>query len=792
MKKLYSVIAFLFSLNAFSQNLQLAAYLNYNGVPLANINGFVDTLGNEYALVGTYYGLDIVDVTVPSNPVIKFSVYGPQSEWREVKTYRKYAYVTTEGGGGLTVVDLSQLPDTFYFKQYTGDGLIANQLGSIHALHCDTATGYLYLYGSDIGSGNTIFLDLTDPWNPAYAGQYEFPSGGNTAYVHDGIVSNDTMYEAHIYSGFFAVVDVRNKSNPVLLATQNTPTNFTHNTWLSDNHKTLFTTDENNGSFLGAYDISDLSNIRELSRFQTAPGSGAIIHNTHILNDYAITSWYKEGVVITDVSHPDNPIEVGHYDTYTQGAGGGFNGCWGVYPFLPSGTIVASDIDNGLYVLSPTYIRGCYLEGTVTDSVTNNLLSGVLVEVLTTTISRTSDISGEFKTGTAVAGSYDIRFSKAGYYSRTVNVSLNNGVLTALNVLLVPIPTFAFSGTVTDSLTGLPVAGASVFLEGPGLNYNATSDVNGEFTIPSVVPETYTMNAGKWGYRTSCVSMTLTQGMPLNAVIAEGYYDDFTFDFGWTVNGSSSNAWERGEPVGTFDDNLVEINPDFDVTTDCSSSCYVTDNGGGTFSSHDVDNGNTILTSPVFDATIYADPHISYSRRFLDNSYNLNQPNDTMKIRLSNGFTDVVLETIEVNSPSNGSWLFSSFLISSLITPTSTMQLSVEIEDYPAGNVLEGAFDQFEVTGQLLTATGRIEKNESALTVFPNPFKDELTLNSRELTASRELKVCIKDILGRVVFSNVISGFSGSMRLGKELQPGIYLLTADDGLQKRTVKIVKE
>ena len=55
------------------------------------------------------------------------------------------------------------------------------------------------------------------------------------------------------------------------------------------------------------------------------------------------------------------------YDTYTQGSGNGFNGCWGVYPFLPSGTIVASDIDNGLFVLQPTYVRGCYLEGTITD-----------------------------------------------------------------------------------------------------------------------------------------------------------------------------------------------------------------------------------------------------------------------------------------------------------------------------------------------------------------------------------------------------------------------------------------
>ena len=124
---------------------------------MANIGGYVDSLGNEYALVGTSLGLDIVDVTVPASPVIKFTITGPTSEWREVKTYRKYAYVTTEdGASGLTIIDMSHLPDTVYTKQYLGDGAINNQLSTIHALHCDTAKGFLYLYGSNIGFGNSL------------------------------------------------------------------------------------------------------------------------------------------------------------------------------------------------------------------------------------------------------------------------------------------------------------------------------------------------------------------------------------------------------------------------------------------------------------------------------------------------------------------------------------------------------------------------------------------------------------------------------------------------------------
>lgn len=793
MKRILLLVLVLINLKSFSQNLQLQANLSYGTTDLANIGGYVDSLGNEYALVGTLFGLDIVDVTIPANPIIKFTITGPTSEWREVKTYRKYAYVTCEdGNSGLTVIDLSHLPDTIYTKQYLGDGDINNQISTIHALHCDTAKGFLYLYGSNIGSGNSLFINLSDPWNPVYAGSYSFPTGGSAAYVHDGYVLNDTMYESHIYSGFFAVVDVRDKMNPVLLATQTTPTNFVHNTWLSDDHKTLFTTDENSGSFLTAFDISDLANIKELSRFQTAPGSGAIVHNTHILNDYAVTSWYKEGVVIVDQARPRNPIEVARYDTYPTGSGNGFNGCWGVYPFLPSGTIVASDIDNGLFVFTPTYIRGCYLEGTVSDSVSLSLLSGAQIELLSASIIKTSDVAGEYRTGTAVAGSYNIRVSKPGYFTKTIsNVQLTNGVLTSLNILLAPLETFAFSGTVTDSIFELPISNATVILEGNGLYYTATSNVNGLFYFPGVVPDQYTISVGKWGFHTMCTLVNLVPGNSLSTVLLQGYYDDFTFDFGWTVNGTSQNAWERADPIGTYDNSSNELNPENDVTSDCGSFCFVTDNGTGPFNTHDVDNGNTILNSPIFDATIYIDPSINYYRRFID-VLGFSQPNDTMVIRLSNGITSVIVETINPIDGQNGDWVAFSYPIASLITPTANMQLSIEVADYNPGNIVEGAFDQFEITGQLINKINQISEKNATLNVYPNPFNNEVIIHYKLDSYNTSSVISVKDILGKTIFTEKLIQLSGQLKMGKNLSPGIYLIVLENGQSTTFKKVIKE
>jgi choice-of-anchor B domain-containing protein len=436
---------------AFSQNfnLQFRSKLSFPGQTGANICGYAQG-GREYALFGASKGMIVVDVTDPDNPQQIVQIPNVDDLWKEIKVYKHYAYVTTEGGGGLQIVDLSPLPSaSLPHHNYTGDGTIAGLLDNIHALHVDTAKGFVYLYGANIftPTGNIISgalaLDLnTDPYNPLYAGAYT--SGG---YVHDGYVNNDTLFASHIYSGKMTMVNMANKNNPVVLGTVTTPHSFTHNTWLTDDHKTVLTTDEVDGSFLTAYDVSDPTDIRELDRIQATPGSGSVVHNTHILNDFAVTSWYKDGVSIVDAHRPGNLVQVGLYDTYPTGTGGGFEGCWGVYPFLPSGTIVASNISaignsslpGELYVLTPTYVRACYLEGTVTDAATGAAIFGASVEIEQSPDNNTgvnTAANGKYATGQVTPGAFSVKFSKAGYQSKTVTATLVNGQLTLLDVQL--------------------------------------------------------------------------------------------------------------------------------------------------------------------------------------------------------------------------------------------------------------------------------------------------------------------------------------------------------------------
>ena len=784
MKKLFTIGFLLLTyIQSFAQlNVSLRANLPFNNV-LSNIGGYVDSSGNEYALVGTFTGLSIVDVTNPTNPVIKFNIPGTNSDWREVKTWQNYAYVTTEGCcNGLQILNLGYLPDSVPLKYYKGDGAINNQINTIHALHIDN--GFCYLYGSDIFNGSALILDLADPWNPAYRGHTP------GTYIHDGYVRSDTLYGCHIYDGYFSVIDVTDKSNPTIVTTQNTPSLFTHNSWLNDSGNILFTTDEVSDSYLAAYDISDVNNITELGRIQLTPGSGSIIHNTHTYDDFEIVSWYKDGIAIVDVSRPDNMIVVGSYDTYPQGSGSGFNGCWGVYPFLPSGNLVCSDIDNGLFVLTPTYVRGCYLEGLITDSASGTPLNNATIQILNTSISKQSKLTGEYKTGTAAAGTYDIQVSKAGYNTKTIyGVSLTNGLVTNLNVQLVSFSTVAATGTVTNAVTGAPIANATVHFSNTQFDVTATTNAAGQYTLAGFYPDNYTITVGKWGYQTVC-SSSQVDATPLSFTLTPGYYDDFSLDFGWTVSGPSPNAWERCAPIQTTSQNAV-ANPGNDVFGDCGDQCYVTDNGGGGPWDNDVDQGATILTSPVFDLSNNSNATLTYKRWFFNGGFTNGAPDDTMSIYLTNGTTTVLLERTYAFQPSQSTWLNQSYQIGSLLPLTSTMRLIVNIADPgPTFNIVEGGFDNFVISN--LTGLQTNETTLSSITAQPNPFNNstELTLVNNEGGNSTMI---IYDALGKQIEKHELAGVNNTIIVGQNLKAGVYTvrLVTEKG-SSVPVKLVKE
>ena len=499
----WSLLALLAASPLAAQNINTSfrSKITYPGQTLANIWGY-ESRGHEYALVGGQLGLIIIDITNPDVPQQIVQIPGPNNLWKEIKTYKHYAYITSEGGQGIQVVDLTGLPSPVLQSHfYTGDGAILGQLNTIHALHIDETKGFLYAWGGDLFGGGAKIFDLkTDPYNPVYVGKYD-----QLGYIHDGYVDNDTMYSCHIYAGQFAIVNMADKSAPELINTQTTPNAFPHNTWLTDDRHTILTTDERTNSYLASYDVSDPTDIKFLDKIQGTPGSGSIVHNTYAMRNWAISSWYKDGFTMVDVTRPDNLVQVGNHDTYPSGQGDGFEGCWGVYPFFTSGTIIASNINVGgageLWVLSPNYVRACYLEGKITDAVTGAPLPNSQIQVVGSNplLQELSANNGIYKTGQESEGYYVVRVSKPGYDDFETLVYFQHGEVIVLDVPLYPNGLAEVSGTVIHHSDGLPVEGATVWLYG-NKNFNSTiTDVSGVFNFNNVPLGTYDIAASAPG-----------------------------------------------------------------------------------------------------------------------------------------------------------------------------------------------------------------------------------------------------------------------------------------------------
>ena len=81
----------------------------------------------------------------------------------------------------------------------------------------------------------------------------------------------------------------------------------------------------------------------------------------------------------------------------------------------------------------------------------------------------------------------------------------------------------------------------------------------------------------------------------------DGYYDDFTFKFDWEItSNASSGIWEIDNPNPTIENNQI-FNPSDDIKTDCYTNALVTGNAiGGGATADDVDDGYTIIKSPIF------------------------------------------------------------------------------------------------------------------------------------------------------------------------------------------------
>jgi len=644
-----------------SSGVRLMAWFPVTAFNAANTSGndvwgYVSPSGREYALMGLSNGTGFVEVTNPGSSRIIAFISGPKSLWRNVKTYQNYAYAVSEGGGGIQVFNLANIDNGVVTLVNTIDAGAATP--ATHTMIINEQTGYLYRMG---GGSNGLRIYTLKPTATAPSASATNPvlvATWNPKYTHDGAVFNWTSGP---YAGkeiFFAcgglnggqtdtgvdILDVTNKSAITVIGRFTyANANFCHQLWLSQDRRYAYINDELDEGNRGIYNVGRIMDIANLASPIAAgtytTGVKSIDHNEYVANNLLFCSNYTAGLQVFDLSNPASPQRTAWFDTHPDddaNPAATFNGLWSNYPYLPSGTILGSDIERGMFVLRLG-----------TDPAT-----------------------------VSVAGGPRSTFDPRGQGVQ-VNVATAPGIsVTSQGVVL--------HTTVAGVTTDTPLTQVSPTRWG-GRAPAATCGQYVDWNVEAFVSDGTSVKYPAAGTISSIAASS-------NEITLE---DACEVSTGWVVGATGDNAtagiWVLADPVGTA------AQPEDDHSPS-GTKCWVSGNGavGGSVGAADIDGGTTTLTSPAYSVAGLSDPHISYARWY-SNNQGADPNNDSMPIQISgnNGASWVQLELVTENA---GSWVEKQFRVKDFVTPTAnTVRLRFIARDLGAGSVVEAAVDDVQV-----------------------------------------------------------------------------------------------
>ena len=357
--------------------------------------GWTDVMtGREYAIMGVNNGTVFVDITDPTNPIYlgKLPTATVDSSWRDMKVYNDHVYIVSEATNhGLQVFDLKKLRGLESAKTFVSDFLY-NQYGQAHNIAINEETGHAYTAGAR--SRGIHVLDLSNPVSPELV--LEAPDFG---YSHDvqTVIYNgpDIDYKGkEVYIGSnedkVILVDITNKNEPKLISEFFYDHQYTHQAWLTTDHKYALLGDEADETTgfpdydllpdaqtrTIVIDLTDLDNPKH--HFDYLSQNKAIDHNGYVKGTNFFLASYTAGLRVIDILNIDQKSisEIGFFNTFNdhhdhdhgkvktskfgqdpgdhtgiKGGSDAFNGAWSVYPYFKSENIIVSDINSGLFIV---------------------------------------------------------------------------------------------------------------------------------------------------------------------------------------------------------------------------------------------------------------------------------------------------------------------------------------------------------------------------------------------------------------------------------------------------------
>ena len=361
-----------------------------------DIWGWTDPVtGVEYVLLGRLDGVAFFDLSDPENPsfvgMLPKTPGSREALWRDIKVVNDHAVVVADFAGrhGMQVFDLSQLRNVTGSPVTFEATALYDAFASAHNVAVNDISDHVYIVGIQdaqrvpsgfaCGAGPHI-VDMSDPAQPAFAGCYN-PSPGR-GYTHDAqcvrYCGPDARYDGKDIcfssdEAGVAITDVTDPASPEELGAFGYPdVNYTHQGWLTEDHRYFFVNDE-----LDEYNqvvsstrtlIFDVQKLDEPVFAGAWEGpTGAVDHNLYIHEGKLYEANYSAGLRVMDISYDgklslDAIREVAYFDVYPQSDITYFVGAWGSYPWFGSGIIAVSSMAGGLYILAPSLSAGVSAE----------------------------------------------------------------------------------------------------------------------------------------------------------------------------------------------------------------------------------------------------------------------------------------------------------------------------------------------------------------------------------------------------------------------------------------------
>jgi len=626
-------------------NMQLISHLPYEQNS-SDITGFAQD-GREFAVMGLQDAATFVDITDPYNPFEIDRIDGGNSIWRDLKYWNRHVYIGTEANDGIKVVSVDDPDNPILVNTLDGDGNTTvgdGPLDNSHNIHVDL-DGYLYVVGADVH--DVWIYDLVDPANPELVGTW------TEDYCHDIEVYNNKLYCAGIYTGYFYIVDVSDKTNPTTLASHFTGLSgiSTHDVAVTEDENYLFTGDENQGGHIKVWDISNYDNINLVDEYVTPEWETHSAHNLYVRpgENILIISYYADGTRVLDITDPTNLQEIAYYDF--SDIEGLYVSNWGVYAYLPSGYIISSDIEQGLFVLELGGVS--ILHDDIQD--VNVEVDGPYINFSATVTSFTGDVD-------EVTLNYSFDNENWSQLPMSQSGNSNN-----YNVVYVP-----------------DQEGVIIYY------YITASNTQGQFSA-------YPNNEN--GY------VLFVYGDLEDYVV-----QSFETENDWYVESdASAGIWELAVPNPTYDDGVL-AQTDSDHSED-GERCFVTGNNEVENNSgqDDVDGGTTTLFSKNYDLSNFDSVLLTYWRWYTNNLGN-NPGTDYWVVQVTNNGIDWV--DLENTNLSNPSWQQQRFVLNEYINLSDNVQfrfiasdLSYSGDTGSGGSLVEAALDDFTLEAVAFDAT---------------------------------------------------------------------------------------